>query len=75
MITRSKKKNLDEEPEKDNKLVLEKVDSSGNLMDLIDDSEPADFDEEMLKKEIERLRGGGSKRVTNQKRVVHQRKK
>jgi ATP-dependent Lon protease len=58
MITRSKKKNLDEEPEKDNKLILEKVDSSGNLMDLIDDSEQSDFDEEMLKKEIERLRGG-----------------
>jgi len=62
MITRSKKKNIDEEPEKENKIVLEKVDSSGNLMDLIDDSGSSDFDEEMLKKEIERLRGGISKK-------------
>jgi hypothetical protein len=62
MITRSKKNNLDEEPENDKKLVLEKVDSNGNLMDLIDDSEPGDFDELMLKKEIERLRGGSPKK-------------
>lgn len=62
MITRSKKNNLDEGPENDNKLVLEKVDSSGNLMDLIDDSEQSDFDESMLKKEIERLRGGSPKK-------------
>ena len=62
MITRSKKNNLDEEPENDNKLVLEKVDSSGNLMDLIDDSEQTDFDESLLKKEIERLRGGSPKK-------------
>ena len=44
-------------------------------MDLIDDSEPADFDEEMLKKEIERLRGGGSKEGSSPKRVVHQKGK
>ena len=50
MITRSKKRILMKIPEKDNKLVLEKVDSSGNLMDLIDDSEQADFDEEMFQK-------------------------
>ena len=62
MITRSKKNNLDEEAENDNKRVLEKVDSNGNLMDLIDDSEPGDFDELMLKKEIERLRGGSPKK-------------
>ena len=61
MITRSKKNNLDEEPENDNKLVLEKVDSSGNLMDLIDDSEQTDFDESLLKEKIERLRGGSPK--------------
>ena len=62
MITRSKKNNLDEEAENDNKRVLEKVDSNGDLMDLIDDSEPGDFDELMLKKEIERLRGGSPKK-------------
>ena len=64
MVTRSKKKNNDAEEEKDNKsLILEKVDSNGNLLDLIDDSEPADFDENMLKKEIERLRGGSPKKA------------
>ena len=68
MITRSKKKNIDEEPEKENKIVLEKVDSSGNLMDLIDDSGSSDFDEEMLKKEIERLRGGISKKGSSPKK-------
>lgn len=68
MITRSKKKNIDEDNEKENKLVLEKVDSSGNLMDLIDDSEPADIDEEMLKKEIERLRGGSPKKGRSPKK-------
>lgn len=69
MITRSKKNNLDEEPGNDNKLVLEKVDSSGNLMDLIDDSEPSDFDESMLKKEIERLRGGSKKCKSPAKKI------
>ena len=32
-------------------------------MDLIDDSEPSDFDENLLKKEIERIRGGSPKKT------------
>tara|TARA_Y100000817_G_scaffold274120_1_gene234202 strand:- start:519 stop:2375 length:1857 start_codon:yes stop_codon:yes gene_type:complete len=64
MITRSKQKIIEELEPKDNKnLIFEKVDSSGNLMDLIDDSEPADFDENLLKREIERLRGGSPKKT------------
>ena len=64
MITRSKQKIIEELEPKDNKnLIFEKVDSSGNLMDLIDDSEPADFDENLLKREIERIRGGSPKKT------------
>ena len=63
MITRSKKKLMDDTEVKDKNLVFERVDSNGNLMDLIDDSEPTDFDENLLKKEIDRLRGGSPKKT------------
>ena len=43
MITRSKKKMMEEVEEKDKHLVFERVDSNGNLMDLIDDSEIKNF--------------------------------
>ena len=68
MITRSKKKMMEEVEEKDKHLVFERVDSNGNLMDLIDDSEPVDFDSNLLKKEIERLRGGSPQKNRSPKK-------
>jgi len=62
MITRSKQKIIEETESKDKHIVFERVDSNGNLADLIDDSEPVDFDENLLKKEIDRLRGGSPKK-------------
>ena len=37
-------------------------------MDLIDDSEPVDFDSNLLKKEIERLRGGSPQKNRSPKK-------
>ena len=58
MITRSKKKKMDEN---DNINICieecEKLDNDGNILDLIDDSNPVDFDNEMFQKELNRLRG------------------
>ena len=56
MITRSKKSKLDNEND-EKKIEYERVDSNGNLLDLIDDSEQTDFDNEMFQKELLRLRG------------------
>ena len=39
MITRSKQKNIEDVEPKDKHLVFERVDSNGNLSDLIDDSD------------------------------------
>ena len=75
MITRSKKKMMEEVEEKDKHLVFERVDSNGNLMDLIDDSEPVDFDSNILKKEIERLRGGSPQKNRSPKKVKKNKQK
>ena len=70
MITRSKQKMIEETENKDKHLVFERVDSNGNLSDLIDDSEPIDFDENLLKKEIERLRGGSPKKTKSPSKKI-----
>lgn len=62
MITRSKKKKMDETDNNNVSLQIEEcedIDENGNLKDLIDDSNPSlDFDNEMFQKELSRLRGG-----------------
>ena len=71
MITRSKQKMIEEiEIEKDKHTVFERVDSNGNLADLIDDSGPVDFDENLLKKEIDRLRGGSPQKTRSPSKKV-----
>ena len=50
MITRSKQKAIEAIEGNDKHIVFEKVDSNGNLMDLIDDSGPVEFDGDLLKK-------------------------
>ena len=62
MITRSKQQSIEDKIDTTPKLIFEKVDSTGNLMDLIDDTAPQDFDEGLLKKELDRLRGASSSR-------------
>jgi ATP-dependent Lon protease len=62
MITRSKQQSIEDKIDASPKLIFEKVDSTGNLMDLIDDTAPQDFDEGLLKKELDRLRGASSSR-------------
>ena len=61
MITRSKKKKMDEIDNNNISLQIEEcndIDENGNIKDLIDDSTPAlDFDNEMFQKELARLRG------------------
>ena len=63
MITRSKQKIIEEIEPTDKHLVFERIDSNGDLSDLVDDSEPCDFDEALLKKEIDRLRGVSPKKI------------
>jgi ATP-dependent Lon protease len=63
MITRSKQKMIEEIEPTDKHLVFERIDSNGDLSDLVDDSEPCDFDEALLKKEIDRLRGVSPKKI------------
>jgi ATP-dependent Lon protease len=75
MITRSKQKLMEENDSNDKKITFEQVDSNGNLMDLIDDSEASEFDEKLLKKEIERLRGGSPKKVKSPSKKVKKIKK
>ena len=70
MITRSKQKIIEETESKDKHIVFERVDSNGNLADLIDDSEPVDFDENLLKKEIDRLRGGSPKKTKSPSKKI-----
>ena len=63
MITRSKKKKMDEIDNNNISLQIEEcndidIDENGNIKDLIDDSTPAlDFDNAMFQKELARLRG------------------
>ena len=63
MITRSKQKIIEEIEPTDKHLVFERIDSNGDLSDLVDDSEPCDFDEALLKKEVDRLRGISPKKI------------
>ena len=79
MVTRSKQKSIEVDDmavssSNGPKLIFEKVDSSGNLMDIIDDSEPIDFDGVLLKKEIDRLRGVSPKKVKSPSKKIRKSK-
>ena len=60
MITRSKKKKIEQETIGNTVIEFEEINENGDLIDLIDTTCNADFDNDMFQKELSRLRGNST---------------
>ena len=64
MITRSKKKKIEQETIGNTVIEFEEINENGDLIDLIDTTCNADFDNDMFQKELSRLRGNSTSMLT-----------